>query len=1757
MPDFFVLKIIMTSPNMGNAGDLAPQKFIFFSDQVVTFCADFAQIPVQDHTASSLQVELDDLERRWRQLVQIYENEMTSSDPTVTKDARGEIHGKFTECCRSYKECKSSILDLIQIENQKFLNSEPISKEENVSHTDRVFSLKVPPCDTEFFSGGYDKWPSFRDMFSAVYINHTKLSPAQKLFHLRAKTKGEASMIVKRFSLTDNNFELAWNALRQRFENKRILINHQLRKIFQIEHVSVEKEKSLRNLQYTINNCLSVLHTYNISVISWDPILVYWVSSKLPEDTLTAWESSLSNNKEMPSWDQLDEFITKRLNMIESVSDIRKPHSSTSQKVSAYNTSTEGSPKACKVCKQNHPLRNCSKFRSWPLSDKRKFVFDNKICENCLSYGHIAKKCKSEHRCQSCRQSHHTLLHPDESNKKIIVSNVSNQNWQKPKSASAYLVETFEDEKPTTSEAASSAYNEMSYVESHFSQSGERTVLPTALIDLEHQGFLFTIRAFIDQGSQETFISSRIINRFDIPTKKSFTKISGLGGTLLENSSKSCQVTLKSRKSDFKIATSAIVVSNLNHLMPAFPTAISDFTTLKRLELADPKFFKPAPIDMLIGSDILPSIIKPGLKKNISGNLLAQCTEFGWIVSGKPNCQLIASFASWTATYDPLSEELRKFWEIENISNEKTLSASDIWCEEFYKRTVQRRSDGRYVVRLPFKQDLPSDKYLGSSRSAAMGQYLRMEKTLEKNPDIAGEYNKVLSEYVTLGHMELTTKFEISENLHFRSYYLPHHAVVKPDRTSTKVRVVFNASKRTDNGVSLNDILYTGPTLQNELTNVVLRWRFFKYVFNGDIQKMYRQIFVHEKDQQFQRILFRSSPLEKVEDYCLKTVTFGVNCAPYLAIRTLLQLSDENKHSHPTASNILKSQIYVDDILSGAHSLTEAKSYLHEVIDLLKSAGFPLKKITSNHPQILLNLPPEDLLSEDFLRLEDVSETKTLGIQWNAKYDYFFYKVTHFDLPTVAITKRKVLSIVAKLFDPAGWLTPIIVVAKVLMQQLWIDGTNWDEEVTTHSFEKWNAFISKFEDIENIKIPRWVHFSSETEIQIHGFCDASEKAYCACLYIRVKSSKNITYTNLLVSKSKVAPLKTVSLPRLELCGAAMLSKLLKSVCQNLELSSPEIFLWTDSTITLSWISKPPFYWKTFVANKVSEILDNVGNANWRHVASADNPADLGTRGCTAEELQACSLWWHGPHWLAKEPQHWPKPASLKEPELEKKVFAMHAQVVGDDLLEDFSSLNRVLRVFAYAFRFINGCRRNNPSGLRKNILLAHEISFVKYYLIRLAQRIHYPWEYQALVSNQPIPTKSRLLTLNPTLDENMLLRVNGRLANSDARYNERHPIILPEKSRFCKLLIEFTHILLLHAEHQLMIRAIRQEFYIIRLKSAVRSCIHNCRTCTIYKHHIQNQIMAALPLERCTFSLPFTNTGLDFAGPFDLKTSRLRNARLHKGYAAIFVCLSTRAIHLEVCSDLSAEAFLATFSRFVGRRGLPKQIFSDNGTNFVGASRSLAKDYKTFLRSAEEHLVSKYNIHGFTWHFIPPHAPHMGGLWEAAVKSMKAHLKKVAGKLKYTYEEFSTLLIRIESILNSRPLSPLNEEPSELVPLTPGHLLRGAPLIATPEPSSDNLSLMNRWQRLKTLQSHFAKRWKNEYITNLQRRYKWKRTQRDLAPDNFVVIKEDNLPPTEWRLGRVVRVFAGKDSRVRVAEIRTQNGIIVRPLVKLCILPNC
>lgn len=441
-------------------------------------------------------------------------------------------------------------------------------------------------------------------------------------------------------------------------------------------------------------------------------------------------------------------------------------------------------------------------------------------------------------------------------------------------------------------------------------------------------------------------------------------------------------------------------------------------------------------------------------------------------------------------------------------------------------------------------------------------------------------------------------------------------------------------------------------------------------------------------------------------------------------------------------------------------------------------------------------------------------------------------------------------------------------------------------------------------------------------------------------------------------------------------------------------------------------------------------------------------------------------------------------------------------------------------------------------------------------VIRLTQSFYFPNEYLALLKNEPISRKSSLITLNPLLDANQILRSGGRFTLSTLSYNERYPILLPYEANISSLLVKFIHDISIHGGNQLVVRLIRCEFWIPKIKNLVKKCIRACKICTIHKKKIQTQIMGALPVERTIISSPFTNTGVDFAGPFIIKSFSGRYCRITKGYVCLFVCFATKAIHLEATSDLTTQSFLGAFSRLIGRRGIPRTIYSDNGTNLVGASKVLSNEFNQFLRTLSRDVSERYKHHNLEWKFIPPGAPHMGGLWEAGVKSFKLHFRKVTGTNKLTFEEFSTLLAKIEECLNSRPISPISENVSDIPPLTPGHFLCGGPLLAPLEPAVDEKSLncVNRWEKVKILHHQFCRRWKDEYLKELNRRYKWKYPQRNVSLDDLVVIKDESLPPNEWRLGRIMKVYPGSDNRVRVVEIKTQNGVITRPIAKICVL---
>ena len=482
-----------------------------------------------------------------------------------------------------------------------------------------------------------------------------------------------------------------------------------------------------------------------------------------------------------------------------------------------------------------------------------------------------------------------------------------------------------------------------------------------------------------------------------------------------------------------------------------------------------------------------------------------------------------------------------------------------------------------------------------------------------------------MSEYLSLSRMSLSSEQNPDAS---DSYFIPHHGIFQGEK---KLRVVFNASSRAGSNNSLNDIVYVGPSLQINLSITLSRWRFFEYAYTAEIAKMYRQIIIHSGDRKFQRILWRSSPSDPLLIYDLNTVTYGVASSAYQAIRSLNQLVLEESCKFPTASRIVLENMYVDDVLFGADTKEEAIALSQDLIQLLKAGGFPLRKWIANDSSLLYHIDKDWLAHNSEITELLSSEHKLLGLHWSPDSDELHF-YSHMPYNSQEITKRMVLSIISKLYDPLGFLAPVTIRCKIFMQLLWKEDLKWDDTLSDDLSSKWSKIAQDLTSISKIRVPRWIKFTSNCVAEVHGFGDASQDAIAATMYIRILYSDH-SVMNLIISKTKVAPINSQTIPRLELCAATMLAKLVHSMIGPLKLNRFPVHLWSDSMDTLAWIKSSPHLWQPFVLHRVAEIQRILPDAQWHHIDGKVNLADPATRGISSQCLSESDIWWHGPKFL--------------------------------------------------------------------------------------------------------------------------------------------------------------------------------------------------------------------------------------------------------------------------------------------------------------------------------------------------------------------------------------------------------------------------------------------------------------------------------------------------------------------------------------------
>lgn len=1600
--------------------------------------------------------------------------------------------------------------------------------------------VRLPKITIRNFDGKIEQWQEFWDCFTSAVDKNDGLSDIDKFSYLRGYLRDQARAAISGFALTSANYKSAKELLKQRYGRNNVIQKTHIKELLRITPVFSDRDPTkLRALYDAVETRHRGLQAIGVPQESYSSIVVPAIIDKIPDSV----RLSITRGKRYDEW-KMDEMLKELLSELE----LREEHWVPREKpprdnhkggigkgefgtTSAFMTKGKTEEEAkCAYCLGKHKHEECETISM--ISDRKSIVRKYGRCYVCLSKGHLAKNCSSKLNCKLCGKRHHISL------------------------CGAREPEVQEDQVPSSHASPNMHVSTVS-----------RVALQTAQGYVKGNAKDVRIRVMFDTGSHKSFVTSSVAHAAGLSVKrKEWIEITTFGQVMTDRRLREVfELQIRPVEGGDSISIEAYGVSSIAQVRNEhIETRRRDYPHLQKVWFSDVcKHSEVLEIDVLIGSDSLWRFQGGETLRGKPDEPVAVATRLGWVLSGPikgsrcenevVNVKFVKS--EGVSPSDVLHGEVQRLWDLDTLGIREE-------CEvhESLKEAISFNGR-RYQVRLPWKEGhapLPSNYRNSLKRMKSQLNRLRRE------PEVLKEYDRVIKEQLEKGIIEPVVEMEGTEKIH----YLPHHAVVRREAKTTKVRVVYDASSKEEKGgVSLNDCLHVGPPLTPLLFNILLRFREKRIALVADIEKAFLNVEIEGKERNCLRFLWvEDVDCETIKpvEYRFCRVVFGVNCSPFLLNATLQYHLDSYVHEDPEFVRKLKDGFYVDDLVSGEQTEDRAERLYCIANERLLAGGFRLRKWLSNSPKlkevICQSDCPDDKVSDDVDGKSFDNQTyakatlgttgergeapvdKVLGIQWNSETDTF-----HFDLNQVAEkandlvpTKRNILSVLAGLYDPLGLISPLAVSIKVLFQELCVEKLGWDDELSDSQKERWKNWVRDLEIVREIVINRCLYRTIETKLScsLHGFADASVKAYSAVIYFvcEVNGSFQI---ELLTSKTRVAPLKTQTIPRLELMSGRILASLMSSVRTALE-QEVEIVrtrYWLDSKTALCWIDNKG-EWKQFVRHRVNEILRLTKREEWGHCPGEENPADVGSRGSNASTLRDNHLWWKGPKWLSGPEEMWPAPCEVLEtPETSdetKKSLAMAARVEEVLSLENvvdigrFGRLSRLIRVTAWVIRFTKNAR----AGRRENVketgkLKPDELCEAETVWVKTAQEVLKAQEnYRQLVNRLQI------------VEEDGVLRCKGRLKNSDLEIEGRKPKILPKDHPLTALIIKSCHEQVHHLGLRATLAQVRSQFWIPRGRQTVKNALKGCPVC---KRHQGKPFSAPIPADLPDFRVkqapPFSKVGVDFAGPLYVKEVK----GMAKVYVALWSCCVTRAVHLDLVRSLTTGTFLNCLRRFASRRGRPSLIISDNAKTFKAASKVL----KGFGEDVELNAYLENNH--IDWKFNLEKTPWWGGFFERMVGTVKRCLRKVLGNAKLTYDELLTTLIEVEGTINSRPLTYEYDEVGVEV-LTPSHLIFGRRLQSIPDgklkidddDDNDAQHYLSRHRFLARTRTHFWNRWKREYLADLREYHKGNENRKgsEVKLSDVVLVYDENLKRSCWKLAVVERLIVGKDNVVRGALVR-------------------
>ena len=1547
---------------------------------------------------------------------------------------------------------------------------------------DQMALSRLPITEPEVFTGRDPlEFPLWKKSFDTL-VRHKAISDEDKLQFLSKYVSGEAKKAIRGYLLlTEGGYRRSYDLLTERYGDQFKIADSFRRRLRLWPRIGGTDSTGLREFVDFLRQCETAMTSLTALSVLDDEYESIEVAKKLPLWLGRKWAAKVATHRKekgrYPPFGTFVEFIScEDLVANDPVTLALQGHDSSreNRKLGGKGASfAVGTSKTlsggkdfgvCVVCEGRHSIHDCDSLKKRRFEERLRFVKDNHLCFGCLNRGHPVRECRNPIYCTICNGPHPPLLHK-------------------------------ESDAPTTSATTCAGYSGTGstlrkssmivpvYISSNNEPDNERMVY--AMLDTQSDiSFITekTAQALDLKGTETKLLLSTMTSNAKTVTCRRFNSLKVRG---VRNNSCLSLPTLYSRET---------IPANRGHIPKA--SMINEWPHLERMR----KQLVPemtCEIGLLLGYDC-PGALEPidiirAPKGNMAGPFGME-TELGWGIVGvigySANYQtdavgfshrILASPDSGSQVILPLKtkeiytpQECLKLLE-QDLKDpnpgEDGSSLNDRQFLSIMEKGIEIDKSGSYSLPLPFNSRKTE---LFDNRDLVMNRVMSLKKRLGRDPEYKKEYCAFMKDTLDRGFAEKVQQPDVSQD--GEVWYIPHFGVFH--KVKKKIRVVFDCSAKY-RGLSLNDALLKGPDYMNSLTGILCRFREQPTAFACDIEKMFYAFQVQPADRDYLRFLWweggdTSKPLTT---FRMRAHLFGAVSSPSCATYGLRSVAREFEGKYGSqVHDFISKNFYVDDGLQSVHGERRAQELINNTVSLCKERNIRLHKFSSNSRKVLESLPPSECaMSSEILDigLTEPATERVLGILWDIKQDSFQFKILLDIHPT---TRRKILSVTSTIFDPLGWISPFTLRARGILQQMCRDGLSWDDTVPTDILDDWKSWCREVPSLHKLSIRRCFHYDDyefDKVVELHHFSDASSQGFGACSYLRIVDNFDRVTVHLVMAKARVTPIASTTIPRMELTGAVLATRLSAILNRELGFKNIENFFWSDSKIVLGYIANEAKRFKVYVSNRVQEIHNASDPSQWRHVDGRENPADIASRGTSAEGLVESTLWFHGPAFLHHRDLKLERNPIATIPEDDEelrricsRVMASEAQGLNTRNFTSFSSWRALRRGVARVKAFVQGWRARTRGGIvtrsrtrqqvknsdsRLPALGVNDLIHAEQTIFRAVQGSHFATEVALLQAEEEIPKTSCLFRLDCFLDGDGLLRVGGRLRYAHLQPELKHPILLPKGGHVSTLVIRDCHEATKHQGRGMTLNEVRARgFWVISLNQQVKKLIFNCVSCRARRGSVQGQKMADLPPDRVECGPPFTYCGVDLFGPFLVKERRSELKR----YGVLFTCLVSRSVHIEMAYSLSTDHFIQALRKFLAIRGPIRLMRCDNGTNFVGANRELTQaidhikidNLRAFLLRNDCDLEFRWN---------PPNASHMGGAWERLIRVTRGILSSLLGQHGGQLDDCSlgTFFYEATAIINCRPLS--LEAVSDVhspEPLTPNHLLTGKSKVILPPP---------------------------------------------------------------------------------------------------------